>query len=95
MDYVLLTGRQLEQVHLQKLLALETDHARLELDLRLAHAVGVDGDDVAAAQAQLGIIVRQIATLVSWMTPPPPETEDEEPAEHELANPNGHRTAVE
>lgn len=98
MDYKILTPRALEQVHLQKLLALETDHARLELDIRLAHAVGLDDDAVAVQQRQLIVIVQQMATLLSWITPPPAETEDEEPVVNEDevdASTNGHRTAVE
>jgi hypothetical protein len=94
MDYQILSARQLEQVHLQKLLALETDHARLDLDLRLARAVGLDNDDMVTVQHQLAVIVQQMATLLSWITPPPPEDEEHDDEDEIVVSSNGDRAAV-
>lgn len=71
MDYSLLGPSELNKIGRQKLLELEAEHARLDLDLRLAHATGIDNDNVTAATNQLAILVQQIATLTSWLTPAP------------------------
>lgn len=73
MDYQLLTAKQQAQIAHQKLLDLEAEHARLELDLRLAVATGIENDNVEAAKGQLEVLVQQIATLTSWLIPPPDE----------------------
>lgn len=80
-EYRLLSAQQQAQIASQKLLDLEAEHARLELELRLAAATGVENENVTAARGQLELLVQQVATLTSWIIPPPV---DEAPA-------NGHR----
>lgn len=83
-EYRLLTARQIAEIHQRKLLELEAEHARLELDLRLAAASGIENDNVTEARAQLELLAQQIATLISWITPPPAEIP---------VGANGHREA--
>lgn len=71
MNYRLLTETQLAQIVQRRLLDLEAEHARLDLDVRLAKATGVDNDNVTAAVNQLELLVEQIAVLVSWSMPRP------------------------
>lgn len=78
-EYRMLSLRQQADIATRKLLELEAEHARLELELRLAHATGIENDSVHAAQEQLDILVRQIATLTSWLIPAP-ETVVEAPS---------------
>lgn len=83
MEYRLLTEDHLGQIAQRKLLDLETEHAALELDLRLARATGVQNENVGLAEVRLELLVKQIATLTSWVMPPRVET----------AIANGHREA--
>lgn len=85
MGYHRLTDIQLTGIANQKLLELEAEHARLELDIRVSKATGIENDNVAAGEEQLDLLVRQIATLASWIMPPPVYE----------ASANGHREAVE
>lgn len=72
-NYRILNNGHIERIEADKLLQLEAEHARLSLDLRLARATGVQNENVAAADQQLALLVEQIATLTSWITPAPPE----------------------
>lgn len=83
-EYRLLTQRQQAEIAHRKLLELEAEHARLELDIRLSKATGIENDSVATAEEHLVVLVQQMATLTSWLTPPP--VEDEVPVSE-----NGHR----
>lgn len=72
-DYVILNAQQLAEIRHRKLHELEVEHARLELDLRLARATSIENDAVAQAEKQLEILYQQRMILLSWMAPPPAE----------------------
>lgn len=69
--YRLLTVRQLAEISERKLFDLEAEHARLDLEIRLARATGIDNEQVTGAEGQLELLVHQIVTLTAWLTPPP------------------------
>lgn len=70
-EYRLLNAQHLAEIAQQRLFDLEAEHARLALDLRLAHATGVENDQVAKGEERLALLVQQIATLTSWTIPAP------------------------
>ena len=75
MNYRLLSQAQLTQIIQQRMLDLEAEHFRLELDVRLAKATGVNNDNVTAAVDQLKLLEEQVAVLTSWTTPRPDDVE--------------------
>lgn len=78
-EYHQLNENGLQEIRRQKVLQLEIEHARIDLDLRLARATGLQTEEMAVAEGHMRIIEEQIAMLLSWMKPVP-----------ELAS-NGHR----
>lgn len=73
MGYHLLNAKQQAEIYHRKLLELEAEHVRLELELRLADAADIENDSVVEARSQLDVLVRQMATLASWIMPAPAE----------------------
>lgn len=67
MDYRTLTPEIERRLRERKLAEVETEHATLTLDLRLAAVAGIDNDNVAGARAQLDMLEAQHAALVAWL----------------------------
>lgn len=90
MEYRVLDERGVEQIALRKLLDLESNHASLDLDVRLAVATGIDGEPVAQGRQRLALLTLQISTLATWLWPP---TENEQPTERKVERRESRRTA--
>jgi pyrroloquinoline quinone (PQQ) biosynthesis protein C len=67
MNYRVLTDDHQRQLQQRKLAEVETEHAQLALDLRLAELVGIDNAEVAQARAQLDMLEAQHAALAAWL----------------------------
>ena len=84
MNYRLLNQDQKFGIRRQKLLELEAEHYRLDLELRIAASSAIENDNVKVAREQLDILNQQIETLVAWLAPTP----DVELAARESLSPN-------
>lgn len=72
MDYRTLIADDHDQLAQQKLRAIEVEHARLALDLRIAAKAGItEGDQITALRANLAGLERQHVELVDEMEPVP------------------------
>lgn len=70
MDYVTLGAADLVNLQRRKLAEIETEHATLDLDLRLAAIAGIDNAAVAQGHAQLMMLDAQHAALCAWLDRP-------------------------
>lgn len=63
----------LAEIYARKLLDLEIEHARLELELRLARATNIQNEAVANAENQMRVLNDQLDILQVWLAPQPEE----------------------
>jgi hypothetical protein len=67
MEYRTLDAAGVAAVQRRKLAEVETEHATLALDLRLAGVAGIAGAAVETARDQLAMLEAQHAALVAWL----------------------------